>query len=52
MEDHLLSDFYNQMILKSGFEIIEFDIKHFIDAKNCANVINNEIKSIISKIKI
>jgi hypothetical protein len=41
MEDHLLSDFYNHMILKSGYEIVEFDIKHFIDAKNFADEINN-----------
>lgn len=52
LDDYLFSDFYNQMILNCGFEIIEFDIKQFQDEKNCADIISNEIKSIISKIKI
>ncbi len=51
-DDYLFTDFYNQMIINYGFEIIEFDIKLFSDENDCGDIIDNQIKSIISKIKI
>lgn len=48
LEDNLFSDFYNQLILNSGFFIIDFDIKQFSDEKVSGEIIKNEITSILN----
>jgi len=46
LDDHLFSEFYNQVLLNCGFNIIELDIKQFNDKKISDNIIDNEIKNI------